>query len=240
MTNAAGCRTLLVVQNDPDVPLGRYAETFALLGIPCCTVRAYAGEPLSLTAETAGVIVLGGAMGANDEEAHPFLRRVKGFIALCLEKEVPFLGICLGGQLLADVAGGKVSSRTCGELGTLPLQLTGAGKLDPLFVGLSSPFYSFQWHNDSFTAPAGAVHLASSPVCPCQAFRCGRAYGLQFHPEVTGAIVATWAREIAVEPPLAGADAQRLLSEFDRLQPDYADASQRLIRNFLGLAGLLP
>jgi len=240
MTAAAGCRTLLVVQNDPDVPLGRYAETFARLGISCRTVRAYAGEPLSLTEETAGVIVLGGAMGANDEESHPFLHGVKGFIALCLEKQVPFLGICLGGQLLADVAGGRVTSRTCGELGTLPLHLTGAGELDPLFAGLPSPFYSFQWHNDSFTIPPGAVHLAGSPVCPHQAFRCGNAYGLQFHPEVTGTIVATWAREIAVEPPLSAADAQRLLNEFDRLQPDYAEASQRLILNFLGLAGLLP
>ena len=232
---AVRSRMLTVIQNDPEVPLGAFAGYLAEAGTPFTIVRPYAGEALPQAGDVSAVIVLGGAMGVHDAARHPFLDELKAFIRACAARNVPFLGICLGGQLLAAALGGDVTSDACGEKGTLTVRLTTEGEEDLLFAGIPEEFVTFQWHNDCFAPPGGARLLATSPACPGQAFRFGfNAYGLQFHPEVDQAIVDCWARWSEETAPAV----DEYLAAFAAREELYRAASRRMLRNFITLAGL--
>ncbi|MHB8707569.1 MAG: type 1 glutamine amidotransferase [Desulfuromonadales bacterium] len=218
-----------IIQSDPKVPAGVFAELLTEWQVPFRILRPDLGESLPAIADA--VIVLGGVMGVHDEAQHPFLRAVKGCMRGMLAGGTPLFGICLGGQLLADVAGGVVSSDRCGEKGLVDITLTGAGSADPLFAGISQRFRAYQWHNDSFTVPPGARHLAASAVCPGQAFRLGNAWGVQFHPEVDGAIVAAWSGHTP--------DRERLTGEFAAAETAHRALARQLLANFLATAGLV-
>lgn len=227
---------LLIVQNDPDVPAGSYVDCLEEMGIPFRLARPFLGEELPPAPAVSAVLVLGGAMGVHDTATHPFLNTVKTWIGEVVAAGVPYLGICLGGQLLADVLGAPVTSGANGEKGTHTVTLTTEGEKDPLFAGISSPIVVFQWHNDTFAIPAGGTLLASSAACPHQAFRMGaQAWGLQFHPEVNRDIVVAWARWSNVTAHLA----DRFAAEFAASEPLFRDASRRLLSNFLRIAGLI-
>ncbi len=226
---------LLIIQNDPEVPPGNFDDIIRNLNIPCRIVHPYNSEALPPVVDISAAIVLGGAMGVHDTAKHPFLVRVKAFIRECVERETPFLGVCLGGQLLADLHGGRViAGSPYGEKGTLCVTLTNAGEKDPLFAGIPREFISFQWHNDSFEIPASGTHLAFSATCPGQAFRFGpNAWGTQFHPEVNLAIVDCWARWTEETAP----QTDRFLADFIHAERSYLEISRRLLGNFLRLAG---
>lgn len=177
-----------VVQSDPEVPPGELLPALARHGAPWRLVRLAAGEALPDGATA--LIVLGGRMGVDEIRQYPFLLPLKTALRTAISAGLPTLGICLGGQLLAEAAGGVVSRRHGGERGMIEVTLTAVD--DPLFAGLPSPCPFFAWHDDSFSLPPGAVHLAGSARCPVQAFRLGNAWGVQFHPEVDSAIVAGW------------------------------------------------
>lgn len=226
---------LLIVQNDPEVPAGAYADYLEEMGVPFRLARPFAGEELPAAGEAAAVVVLGGAMGVHDTAQYPFLAAVTGFIGEVVTAGVPYLGICLGGQLLAHVLGAQVTTGASGEKGTFTVTLTSEGEHDPLFAGISSPFVTFQWHNDTFAIPAGATLLASSSACPHQAFRAGeRVWGLQFHPEVNRDIVASWTRW-SVE---TASSADCFLADFAAAEPAFCAVSRRLLANFLRIASL--
>ncbi len=227
---------LIVIQNDPEVPLGAYADYLAELDLPYRLFRPYDGEMLPEAGEVSAAIVLGGAMGVRDTDIHPFLRDVNCFIGGAITQDLPFLGICLGGQLLANLLGAPVTSNSpFGEKGTLTVTLTEDGEADPLFDGIDREFVTFQWHNDSFVVPEGGVLLASSPACPNQAFRYGScAYGIQFHPEVNREIVANWSSWTEETASRTG----QFLAEFDRHAEAYKAASRQLLVNFLRIARL--
>ena len=228
---------LLVVQNDPEVPAGNYGKYLEEFGIEFTLVCPFKGEALPPVEELRAVIVLGGAMGVHETATHPFLLDVKRFIRGLVERGVPYLGICLGGQLLADVLGARVVADSGhGEKGSLAVQLTAEGIYDPLFAGIPKEFITFQWHNDSFDIPAGGALLASSPVCPHQAFRYGaNAYATQFHPEVDRGIVDSWVRWSEE----TASQATRFLTGFDLSLPQYSAASRQILANFLHIAGLV-
>ena len=226
---------LYIVQNDPDVALAAFADYLVEKNVPSRTVRPYEGEALPLLSVVTAVIVLGGSMGVHDTARHPFLVAVKEFIRECATGAVPLLGICLGGQLLADVLGGSVTPNACGEKGTLTVHLSPTGERDPLFADMPAEFVSFQWHNDCFSPPERAELLAFSPACPGQAFRFGaHCYGLQFHPEVDRATVELWASETAE----TAVSAERFLADFTSLEGPYRRASRRILENFLAIARL--
>jgi len=227
---------LLIIQNDPEVPPGNINAAIRELQVQYRVAHPYNNEALPPVDEISAAIVLGGAMSVHDTAKHPFLAGVKEYIRECVQKETPFLGVCLGGQLLADILGGRVTTNSpYGEKGSLPVCLTAAGEEDPLFAGIPREFISFQWHNDSFEIPAGGTHLAFSAACPGQAFRFGTcAWGTQFHPEVERPIVDCWARWTEETAPAT----ERFLADFARTEQAYLEVSRRLVGNLVRLAGL--
>jgi GMP synthase-like glutamine amidotransferase len=173
------------------------------------------------------VIVLGGTMSVMDSGQFPFLVPLKETIKDLVNRAIPYLGICLGGQLLAEVLGGAVHLQKCGERGCHQIVLTDSGVDDPLFAGISREFISFQWHNDCFEPPPDSLHLARSHACPHQAFRWGKAaYGLQFHPEVTREIILGWSEEL-------DAGTQEILAAFSEREAEYRKGSCAILGNFL-------
>ncbi|MDD2897456.1 MAG: type 1 glutamine amidotransferase [Desulfuromonadaceae bacterium] len=223
---------LHIIQNDPDVPPGNILHDCT---IPYSVHHPYRGERLPEVGEISALIVMGGAMGANDDSRHPFLADLKSLIRTVVTDKIPYLGICLGGQLLAAALGGSVVSRRWEELGFLSVSLTRDGAADPLFDGISTEFTTFQWHHDSFDIPAGGVLLATSPDCPHQAFRFGdSAWGLQFHPEVTGQIIREWCGWDAA----TRLKADELVCMFEKHSDNYCTISRHLMGNFLLKAGM--
>lgn len=219
-----------VIQSDPEVPPGTVAEELSARSVPWRLIRLDRGESLPPVSIATAFIVLGGTMSVHDEEAFPFLRPLKSFIRAGVEAGVPCLGICLGGQLLAESLGGRVERTRWGELGSSTVQLAEEGMKDLLFRGLGSPLPVFQWHNDSFDLPPGAVLLASSTICPHQAFRIGStAWGLQFHPEVTPAIITAWAQADG----FADAEAREMVSVWMRDGDTHRQTIKAMLTNFL-------
>jgi GMP synthase (glutamine-hydrolysing) len=152
------------------------------------------------------VIVFGGAMHADQDHLHPWLRDENLLLEELLDRGVPLLGVCLGAQLIAKAAGGGVGPVDEPEVGWYPVELTPEGRTDPVLGALPRSFEAFQWHYYTYGLPAGAVELARSPVCT-QAFRLGEAvWGIQFHPEVTHEQIAGWCDDEQEEIP-CGADA---------------------------------
>lgn len=149
----------------------------------------------------AGTIVFGGPMSANDDDSLPYIRTELDWIPIALEAEKPYLGICLGAQLLARALGATVAPRPdeIREVGYVPIQPTShsSNPLAPLT-------HVFHWHREGFELPQGSRLLATGDLFPNQAFRYGdTAYGLQFHPEVTAEIIELWnAKAIELNLPV--------------------------------------
>ena len=140
-------------------------------------------------------IVFGGSMHADEDATHPWLREEKELLRRFLDARKPVLGVCLGGQLVAEAAGAWVGRASEPEIGWHPVELTAAAASDPVFARLPRRFHALQWHYYAFAVPEGATELARSPVCS-QAFRLGDlAWAVQFHPEVTLAMVEQWLEE---------------------------------------------
>jgi len=140
------------------------------------------------------VVVMGGPQAAYRASEHPYLLDELRLLRSRVERGLPSLGICLGSQLLAAAAGARVYPGTNGvELGRFPVTCTADAANDPVFSALPREFQALHWHGDTFDLPPGAVLLASSGRYPHQAFQVGRSYGIQFHPELTGAAFLQWA-----------------------------------------------
>jgi GMP synthase-like glutamine amidotransferase len=143
---------------------------------------------------TDAVVVLGGAMHPDEDHRHGWLTDELRYLEHALEDGTPVLGVCLGSQLLGRAAGAEVYRASEPEVGWLEVELTAAAATDPVAGALPARFEAFQWHHYTHGLPAGAVELARSRVCT-QAFRLGRAWGVQFHPEVRAEQVETWLDE---------------------------------------------
>jgi GMP synthase (glutamine-hydrolysing) len=140
-----------------------------------------------------GAISFGGSMSANDGQILPYIQTELDWLPKVLSSDTPFLGICLGAQLLAQVLGAKVTRHPLGklEIGYWPLSPTPAG-----MMYFDSNLQVYQWHREGFEIPSGAIKLASGEIFANQAFRYGNnAYGVQFHPEMVQEVLDRWKKQ---------------------------------------------
>jgi len=188
---------VLVFQHVPHETLGTLEAHLAQAGLACRYVELFRGIPApSELDRAAGLVVLGGPMNVDQVRAYPFLQPEVDRIRDAVMRPLPVLGICLGAQLLAKSLGARVFANPVKEIGWYEIELTAAAAQDPLLQGCPPRATVFQWHGDTFDLPPGAVHLAQSAACRHQAFRYGsRAYALQFHVEMTEAMVEEWLQE---------------------------------------------
>ncbi len=233
---------LLVLQHISCEHPGVFTEVMRERGVEPVAVELDAGEALPDWREFDGVIAMGGPMGATDDADHPWLALEKQLVRESVDDGRPFLGVCLGVQLLAAALGARVYSSERAEVGLLPVELTAEGRADPVFAGLDGPLVSLQWHGDTYELPDGAVHLARSPQVEQQAFRAGdRAYGVQFHLEVTPEMAREWAEVPAYRQSLANTLGEErgaeFLAEVERRAIDLHPAARRLFSNWLDVAG---
>ncbi len=161
------------------------------------------------------LVVFGGEQNALADATHPYLPELAGLMYETALAGTAVLGVCLGSQLLARGAGAQNHIGTAPEFGWCPVDLTDAGRADPVLSNLADQFEIFEWHSDTFTLPPGAVHLAHTNTAPNQSFRIGRAgYGMQFHFEASRAVVADWSRTFpdlmaSIDPSWPAEHAQR-------------------------------
>jgi GMP synthase (glutamine-hydrolysing) len=189
-------RPVLVVQHTAVCPPGRVGAWLTESGCSLEVVRPYAGEhqPANLSGY-AGLVVLGGEMGAYDDEIAPWLPTTRALLAEAVAQAVPTLAICLGHQLLAVATGGRVARSPGGQQGgTVPVGLLPPAADDPLFAAVPPGAVATHWNNDLVVEPPpGAVELART-TAGVQALRLGEAaWGVQFHPEVDPGLVRPWA-----------------------------------------------
>ena len=234
---------ILVLQHIAIEHPGIFRDFLAEDGIAWDAVELDAEETIPALDNYDALWVMGGPMDVSQEEQHPWLRAEKRAIRTAvLERDMPYLGFCLGHQLLADALGGKVGAMPKPEVGVLDVELTESGTRDPLFAGLPHRFRALQWHGaEVATPPSGAIVLAQSPACGIQAMRVGeRAYGVQYHVEITAATVPEWGAvpeyRCALDQTLgpdALADLEEVATEHMR---DFNRNARRLYENFMALA----
>jgi GMP synthase (glutamine-hydrolysing) len=199
-------RLLVVVPSDTDPP-ARLGDWLRAADCELDERHSDLGDPLPDTlAEHAGAVIFGGPMSANDPE--DFVKREIDWIGVPLREERPFLGLCLGAQMLAKHLGAAVWEHPGGraEIGYFPLVPTEAGRRAAEGWGTPWPTHVYHWHREGFDCPAGAETLATGDDFPTQAISVGpAAYGLQFHPEVTHAMICRWTVRAAERLALPGA-----------------------------------
>ncbi|HKH88109.1 MAG TPA: type 1 glutamine amidotransferase [Acidimicrobiales bacterium] len=196
--------SVLVVEHEKEAGPEMFEGWLSAAGMAVDVLRPYGGDVLPERVSHGGLMVLGGSMGACDDREVPWLPHVRTMLAEATARGLPVLGICLGGQMLAAACGGRVEPSPSGsELGLGRIDLNDEGRRDRLFEGMGSPVEAAQWHDDEITQlPKGAVLLGSSSRCEVQAFRLGdRAWGVQFHPEASGAVMQAWADAEDSLPP---------------------------------------
>ena len=230
---------VLAIQHEDDTGPGWIGERLRALGADLHVVHPYVGDPVPENTDGfAGLVVLGGTPGPFDDTTARWLPDVRRLIAAALDEGLPLLGICLGGELLAAVAGGKVD-RIVGspEIGLHRLSPTDAARTDPLFAGLPAAAPAVEWHWEEIVElPPGSVSLCSSERFANQAFRVGEvAWGTQFHPEVLTTDAEAWARSSAADLTALGLTVQGVSAEIEAAEPELRSVWGELAARWLAV-----
>ena len=222
MTDRPALRAL-IVQHEAPTPPGLVSDWLAQRAASVDVLRIDLEDHVPDPRDYDLIVSLGSEFPAFDDSV-PFIGRETQLIQQAASADVPFLGLCFGGQLMARVLGGRSFRADRSEIGWLPVRTN-----DPELVG-EGPW--FQWHFDSFTLPPGARLIAETDIGP-QAYLIGRSLGLQFHPEVTPEIMAAWVGAYRHELDTEGVDPDALLEETRRRAATARANAERLLNAYL-------
>jgi GMP synthase (glutamine-hydrolysing) len=222
---------VLILKNVSGEGPGTIEDHLCKERIPYSVIDLKAGESAPKLNAFTHLVILGGPMAVYEMHLFPYLVSEADLIHAAIDTDKHILGVCLGAQMLAHGLGARVYPGSSTEIGWHEVTLSGEGMGDPLMSVLALPgqkvAHVFQWHGDTFDLPEGSVRLASSGLYANQAFRYGdRVYGLQFHIEVTPAIVRDW---LADEQ---GIDYASIMADSERLFVSYRQRAEKFYEHF--------
>ncbi|HEX4745689.1 MAG TPA: type 1 glutamine amidotransferase [Gaiellaceae bacterium] len=227
----------LVLQHIACEPPGVFEDVLLERGVELHRVELDEGDQLPDWGDFDAIVAMGGPMSVNDDAELPWLTEEKRAVGDAVRAGKPYWGVCLGVQLLAASLGERVYAGPEPEVGLLPVELTDEGRTDPVFGGFGESLVTLQWHGDTFDLPDGAVRLASSPAYANQAFRFQRAYGVQFHLEVSAEMAREWANVPAyvasLERTLGADGAPAFLAEIEERAGEMRSAGRALFERWL-------
>ncbi len=236
---------ILVFQHIACEHPGIFRDFLAEDGIEWMTVELDEGEPIPSFEHYDALWVMGGPMDTWQEDDNPWLVAEKAAIRdAVMDREMPYLGFCLGHQLLADALGGEVGPAGEPEIGILEVEVTDAGRASPFMTDLPERAACLQWHSaEVLREPPGASVLASSPACRVQAMSiAGRAFSIQYHVELTPTTVVEWGEipeyRSALDSTLGPGALDRMIVDADTHMSAFNSASRQIYGNFMAANGL--
>lgn len=213
--------------------LGLAGAPLRAAGLELDERRVTAGDPLPGLEEVAGIVAFGGAQSVRDIASEPALQAEAALLREAVEREIPVLGICLGGQLLAHALGGEVGRLERRTVAWWELEPSPAAEDDPVLGALPAPVLALHFNEDGFSLPPGAVELLGRGGASVEGFRAGRAaWGVQFHPEADGPLLEDWYANYGAWIDQAGVDPAELRAAGERCLPRQAQQAEALFGAF--------
>ena len=227
-------KPLVVVRHQETAPLGVIEEVFSQEGVAWRYHDCWTTAPLPSVSDVSGLVILGGSMNADEIEAYPYLSEVRRLVREAVDLELPVLGVCLGAQILARALGAEVYRAPKRELGFVKVRATAID--DEVLSPFAPASPVFQFHEDACVLPEGAELLLAGDDIEVQAFRWGgRAYGVQFHFEVTMAEIDAWCDEVDDLEAEWGLAKQEVLEQAERMLADQQRGGREVTRRFATL-----
>jgi GMP synthase (glutamine-hydrolysing) len=225
---------VLLIGHDENETFGVAPAGIGARGLDVIEHRATSGATLPALDAVSGVVVFGGEMNVNQTDRYPFLAHERAYVRRAVDAGVPFLGICLGSQMLARAMGHEVYPAGVRELGFNALHPTSEAAHDPVLSVFRDGDMVFHWHEDTFELPDGATVLGTGDVVRLQAFRIGdRAWGTQFHFEVDRAELERWLEAAGEDVVRAwGKTSAQVLEESDRFHGTQQERAMDLFGRF--------
>ncbi len=233
----------LVLQHFHENPPGRVGKLLDEHEIPYHLIHV-GQDTLPNPSEYGAIFVLGGTQHLYNKSKYPYTVHEEIYIRRAIQQDIPYLGMCLGGQLLANTFKAPIRKLPKEHIGFLTIHFTQAGQNDPLYHGMPGYQQAFQWHEDCFELPLGAVSLAHHQDGANQAFRyLSHAYGLQYHIELTEDMLDTWLHDPALKKEFIDEYGTEQYEKTEQqaveLYPTYAKHARTLVENFLRISNLL-
>jgi GMP synthase (glutamine-hydrolysing) len=227
-------RPVLLMGHDPNETFGLAPAGLRSRGLEVLEHRAHSGVAIPSIEDVSGVVVFGGSMNVDMVERHPFLLDERVFVRRAVEGGIPFLGICLGAQMLARAMDREVYPAGVRELAFNVLNLAPEAADDPLMSVFRDGDMVFHWHEDTFDLPEGATVLGTGDDVHLQAFRIGdRAWGVQFHFEIDRAELELWLAAAGEDVVRAwGKTTAQVLEESDRFLETQEERAVALFGRF--------